>query len=93
MLESFRRKAGHLKVFLSWSGELSQRSAQILREWIPSVIQAVDPYLSSEDIDKGARWSTDIAKELEASGFGILCITEDNLAAPWINTVSPFFGR
>ena len=42
------------------------------------------PYVSSEDIDKGARWSTDIATELEDSTFGILCVTKDNLNAPWL---------
>jgi hypothetical protein len=52
---------------------------------LPSVIQSVKPYVSSEDIDKGSRWSTDIAKELEASTYGILCITKDNINAPWIN--------
>lgn len=74
-----------MKVFLSWSGEISHKVAVILREWIPSVIQSVEPYVSSEDIDKGTRWSTDIAKELEQSLFGILCITRDNILAPWIN--------
>jgi len=55
-----------------------------LRDWLPSVIQSLEPYVSSEDIDKGARWSTDIAKELEDSGFGILCVTKENLHAPWL---------
>lgn len=41
--------------------------------------------VSSEDIDKGARWSTDIAKELEDSTFGILCVTKENLEAPWLS--------
>lgn len=41
--------------------------------------------MSSEDIDKGARWSSDIAKELENSTFGILCVTKDNLYAPWLS--------
>jgi hypothetical protein len=74
-----------MKVFLSWSGDLSHSVALILRDWLPSVIQDVDPYVSSEDIDKGTRWSTDIAKELEASAYGILCITPENLVAPWIH--------
>lgn len=52
---------------------------------MPSVLQAIEPYVSSEDIDKGARWNTDISKELEDSSFGILCITPENLAAPWLN--------
>lgn len=74
-----------MKVFLSWSGDLSHRVALVLREWIPSVIQAVKPYVSSEDIDKGSRWSIDIAQELESSTFGILCVTAENLHAPWMN--------
>lgn len=74
-----------MKVFISWSGSLSQSLALLLREWLPSVLQVVEPYVSSEDIDKGSRWSSDIAKELEESSFGIICVTPDNLQAPWIN--------
>lgn len=74
-----------MKIFISWSGAESHKVACILRDWLPSVIQSVTPYVSSEDIDKGARWSTDIAKELEDSGYGIICVTPSNLAAPWIN--------
>lgn len=58
--------------------------ALVFRDWLPSVIQSITPYVSSEDIDKGARWSTDIAKELEDSSFGILCVTKENLEAPWL---------
>jgi len=64
---------------------MSHRVAVGLRDWLPSVLQAVEPYVSSEDIDKGARWNTDISKELEDSSFGILCITPENLEAPWLN--------
>lgn len=78
-----RRKK--MKVFISWSGDLSLQIALIFRDWIPSVVQSIEPYVSSEDIDKGARWSTDIAKELENSTFGILCVTKSNLEAPWLS--------
>jgi TIR domain len=74
-----------MKVFISWSGPTSHKVAVALRDWLPSVLQAIDPYVSSEDIDKGARWNTDISKELEDSSFGILCITPENLDAPWLN--------
>lgn len=73
-----------MKVFLSWSGHKSHQVALAFRDWLPSVIQSITPYVSSEDIDKGARWSTDITKELEDSTFGILCVTKDNLEAPWL---------
>lgn len=73
-----------MKVFLSWAGDLSHKTAIVFRDWLPSVIQAITPYVSSEDIDKGARWSTDIAKELEESTYGILCVTKENVHAPWL---------
>ena len=73
-----------MKVFLSWSGEQSRRIAEVFKEWIPSVIQAVKPYFSPEDIAKGARWSKEISQELEESKVGILFLTKDNLGAPWL---------
>jgi len=74
-----------MKVFISWSGTKSHKVALVFRDWLPSVIQSLEPYVSSEDIDKGARWSTDIAKELEDSTFGILCVTKENIDAPWLS--------
>lgn len=74
-----------MKVFISWSGNKSHKVAIVFRDWFPSVIQSIEPYVSSEDIDKGARWSSDIAKELENSTFGILCVTKENMNAPWLS--------
>ena len=74
-----------MKVFISWSGETSRQVATELRKWLPSVIQSLEPYVSTEDIEKGSRWSSEISKELEDTSFGILCITKDNLKAPWLH--------
>lgn len=74
-----------MKIFISWSGADSLQIAKILRDWIPNVIQAVKPYVSAEDIDKGTRWAADISKELDDSSYGIICLTKNNISAPWIN--------
>lgn len=82
-----------MKVFISWSGSTSHKVAVVLRDWLPSVIQSIEPYVSSEDIDKGARWSTDIAGELHASSYGLVCLTSDNVNAPWINFEAGALGK
>ena len=73
-----------MKVFISWSGKRSEQIAIALKEWLPLILQYVDPWLSQSDIKAGERWSDKIAKELEVSKFGIVCITSDNKEAPWI---------
>lgn len=73
-----------MNVFISWSGEKSRKCAEVLRDWLPSVIQAVTPYFTPKDIDKGSRWSNDISGKLDASQFGIVLVTQDNIDAPWI---------
>jgi hypothetical protein len=55
-----------------------------MRNWLPSVLQAVRPYFSPDDVSKGSRWSTEIAKELELSRVAILFITPENPEAPWL---------
>ena len=32
----------------------------------------------------GSRWGYEIAKELEHAHFGLICLTRDNIDAPWI---------
>ena len=82
-----------MKVFISWSGEESHKTALVLREWLPSVLQSITPYVSSEDIDKGTRWASDIAGELDESSFGLLCVTKENLNAPWLNFEAGALGK
>jgi hypothetical protein len=74
-----------MKVFISWSGERSKAVAEALRYWLPKVLQAVEPWVSASDIEKGARWRSDIAKELEDSSIGIICLTAENLNSQWIH--------
>ena len=72
------------KVFISWSGDLSNKLAEAVRQWLPGVLQFVKPYFTPSDIEKGTRWSEEILSELESSDVGIVCMTKDNLNKPWI---------
>jgi hypothetical protein len=73
-----------MKVFISWSGERSQALAQALRDWLPMVLHYAEPWLSHSDIEAGDRWANVVAKELETTKFGVICITRENIASPWI---------
>ncbi len=73
-----------MKVFISWSGKRSKELANALREWLPMVLQYVEPWVSDKDISAGDRWAQAIAGELESSNFGIICITPENLNSEWI---------
>lgn len=73
------------KVFISWSGYMSHEVAMALKNWLPFVIQSLDPFVSSADIGKGAHWGEVLAQELNDTDYGIICISPYNLGCPWLN--------
>lgn len=73
-----------MKIFISWSGKQSLGAATALRDWLPYIFNSIDPFVSSEDIRRGKRWPAEVSKELDESNFGIVCLTPDNLGAPWL---------
>lgn len=73
-----------MKVFISWSGTLSHQVAECLKTLIEDVLQVAEPWLSSEDISKGSIWFNEIGDALKDTHFGILCLTQDNVNAPWV---------
>jgi hypothetical protein len=73
-----------MRVFISWSGPRSRRVAEALRDWLQDVIQALEPWMSTSDIEKGARWLSEISTQLEESQIGIICLTRDNMESPWL---------
>ena len=74
-----------MKLFISWSGEFSKKVAECLSVWIPTIIQTVDVFYSPDDIAKGENWSNRLSDELEQSNFGIVCLTPENVLAPWVH--------
>lgn len=73
-----------MNVFISWSGDRSGQVANALATWLPKIIQSVRPWLSSASIDPGTRWNAELTRALEDLQYGVLCLTPENIAAPWV---------
>lgn len=75
-----------MKIFISWSGKdtISYKVANAIKDWLPSIIQSVDTWISSE-ILSGDRWNDQINMKLADSVLGIICVTLENKDAPWLN--------
>ena len=82
---SLRRGDENMRVFISWSGDRSKQIAALLHRWLPAVYQSIMPYMSAREIGKGERWASNLAGELEACNFGLLCLTPENINAPWLH--------
>jgi len=80
--QSAEHEAVVVKIFISWSKGTSGAVAAVLREWLPQVIQELEPWSSKEDIAKGTRGRNIIAQELEGTRtelFASLIKTRMNL--------------
>lgn len=73
-----------MDIFISWSGDRGKEIAKALYDWLPCVINAVKPWMSETDIEGGARWAKAIADRLANTKIGVICLTPENLNAPWI---------
>jgi hypothetical protein len=73
-----------MKVFLSWSKPRSKALALALREWLRDVVQALEPWMSDVDIEKGSTWFGEISESLSTARYCIICVTPENRTAPWL---------
>lgn len=73
-----------MNIFISWSGERSRKVAELLDNWLQCVLQAVKPWMSTKDIDKGSLWFSEISSQLKNTSVGIICLTHSNKEKPWI---------
>ena len=73
-----------MKVFIIWSGARSKPAAEAFHDWLPQVLDYVEPRLNRGDTDAGDRLSAHTFEEVESSHFGLLCLTHDNMTDPWL---------
>lgn len=71
-------------VFLSWSKARSKKMTEALDDGLQFVLQNVDTWFSSEDIESGDRWNSTLTVKLSETKYGIVCVTRENVAEPWL---------
>lgn len=72
-----------MRLFISWSGERSKKIGELLVDLIGGTIQRIEPWMSTE-MDRGTIWFNELGSELRDVADGIVCLTRENLTAPWI---------
>jgi hypothetical protein len=77
--------SGKLRVFISWSLPLAEKVAEIFGDWLEGVIQDVEAWVSTDDIEKGKWWNQEVIDALTSSSVGVVIMTPVNLARPWLN--------
>jgi hypothetical protein len=74
-----------MRVFISWSGKKSKAVSIALKDWLPVVINAVEPWLSYSDIEAGARWGNKLSFQLNETKFGIISLTQKSMTSLWVH--------
>ena len=83
------------EIFISWSKERSLQLAKALRWLMTKVLSDLanaDPdsgagsrvVTLSEDLPKGGGWFSNLAGLLENARAGLICLTPENVASPWL---------
>lgn len=76
------------KIFISWSGEYSKKIAIALKTALENYVfinTDCQCFVSDLDIAAGSDWWNKIKAELRQCYYGIICITKENVKAPWIH--------
>ena len=73
-----------MKLFISQSGESSLKFAQALCDLVSYTTHGIEPWISKDDIKFGETWEDELRDAIDESHCGIICITKENVNAPWI---------
>jgi hypothetical protein len=71
-------------LFLSFSGERSLIVARALEEMLSKLLPDLEKFLS-DDLDKGSPWREHLFPRLREANLAIVCLTPENLLAPWLH--------
>ncbi|MBI5521831.1 MAG: TIR domain-containing protein [Desulfarculus sp.] len=75
-----------MKVFISWSGELSRVAAEKFNLWISSAFNTeyAEFIISTTALHPGDRWRIFLDRQLSESDVAIIFLTRESRKAPWV---------
>ena len=73
-----------MKIFISWSGDLSREFAEFFDHWLKDVLQGVETFISTSDIGVGDDWRKELDESLEENSIGVLILTPENISSQWL---------
>ncbi len=73
-----------MSVFISWSGQRSERAALALKRWLELELAPCPVWMSQADLSPGHRWDRSLHEQLQLSTIGVLCVTPENLQSAWL---------
>lgn len=74
-----------MKIFISWSGERSNKIAKDLADWLVTFESMLNIFVSSTEISKGSIWFEEISSFAKQANLGIIVITQENVSSAWLN--------
>lgn len=72
-----------MKIFLNWSDDSSRSLAAFLVDWLPKVLQRLDPW-HSDRMKAGEQWFQEHMVQLRASECGLLCLNRASFSSKWL---------
>ncbi len=82
-----------MSVFICWSGTRSHEIARAVETLLINMAVPKDQVFVSDQIEKGAAWFDSILDKLQGAQVGIVCLTSENLASPWMHFEAGAFAR
>ena len=70
-------------IFLSWSKE-TRTVAEALNAWLVAKNAGIECWFSSEDINAGQQWRTEIDNALKSADCAVICIGPSAVVSPWV---------
>jgi hypothetical protein len=77
-------EGGTMKVFVSWSGRLSQQIAEELKKYLVDVFGDTLEIFLSADSEPGTKWQRVLDSELSEADAALLVLTAESCSRPWV---------